>query len=704
MLSQNDTLLLGVQLSEAIQQLAGDSLVEQLSIIVRCWMDSPQGEYTLVLPALAAVDENRIYLGVGAHGWYVVSGRDVGYDEHYWAKLHMLAELTNNLLKSCQTNRMAIQQATQVQELKNQMLDQIHESVITFDMAGFILSWNRGAEALFGYPGREAIGRNILFLYEDENCDSLPMFDEFLENGGREMEVRRRKKSGEIFWASLSLSPLIDKFGQVAGMIGYINDITKRKEDQEQINRLAYFDALTGLPNRTLFLKVVDKNLSAHQSGRLFGSVLHLDLDRFKVINDTLGHSAGDFLLKQVAERFRACLRADDMVSRLGNDEFAVALYDINQEAHAGLVAQKMLDSLDAPFILDGHEMRVGASIGISFYPQDGDNAEKLLRQADIAMCRVQQGRELRGYSFYSQEMNKGVLDRLHTETGLRRALIHDELVLHYQPKVSLQTGMIVGAEALVRWCDPHRGMVSPGEFIGVAEETGLIVQIGEWVLENACDQALLWKNAGMAPCRIAVNVSANEFSLALPGRVAAALSKRKLEAEWLELEITESMLMHSADSVIAIMEQIVALGVHLSLDDFGTGYSSLSYLKRFPIHALKIDSSFIRGIPADSSDRAIASAIISMAKQLNFNVIAEGVETVAQLEFLQQAGCDDMQGYLFSYPVIPSRLEEMLLSDGVDSGVASSLIGHVAVIAHSVDAVTPPPFIKPIKYARVTQ
>ena len=706
MLNQHDALLLGVQLSEAIHRLAGDALHEQLGIIAKFWVVSPAGRYSLAMPVAVTEGENRIQERVGTFGWYVLSDRADGYGEDEIAKLKALVELTNNLLMARQSSQMEMQQAAHVLELKNQMLDQIHESVITFDMAGFILSWNRGAEELFGYPGKEAIGRNILFLYEDENTDALPMFDEFLENGGREMEVRRRKKSGEIFWASLTLSPLVDKQGQVAGMIGYLNDITKRKEDQEQINRLAYFDSLTGLPNRTLFLKMVDKNLGMPQTGRLFGSVLHIDLDRFKVINDTLGHSAGDFLLKQVGERFRCCLRADDIVSRLGNDEFAVALYDINQESHAGLVAQKMLDSLEAPFLLDGHEVRIGASIGISFYPQDGDTAEKLLRKADIAMCRVQQGRETRGYSFFSHEMNKGALDRLHTEAGLRRALVNDELVLYYQPKISLQTGLIVGAEALVRWCDPHRGMVAPGEFIGVAEETGLIVQIGEWVLESACDQALSWKNAGMAPCRIAVNVSANEFSLALPARVAAALSKRQLEAEWLELEITESMLMHSADSVISIMEQIVNLGVRLSLDDFGTGYSSLSYLKRFPIYALQIDSSFVRGSPGDSSDRAMASAIISMAKQLHYKVIAEGVETPAQLAFLKQAGCDHMQGYLFSYPIVAARFEAMLRAEREGNSEAPALLAGIAsaesVASNDVAPSEPIKPIKQIKYSRV--
>ncbi len=663
MVSETEALLLGVELSEVIQRFSGSELAEQLGAIARVWLESPKGDYLFVMPAVskADTDTHSLQLQVGVYGWYVVSGRPDGYAKPEYARLLALVELTVLLLQSLESRKQEEQQVARVLGLKDQMLDQIHESVITFDMAGFILSWNRGAQELFGYPAKEAIGRNILFLYDDENADSLPFYDYFLENGGREMEVRRRKKSGEIFWASLSLSPLLDNYGQIAGTICYFSDITRRRQDQEQINRLAYFDSLTGLPNRTLFLKQLDRNLHALQSGRVFGAVFHVDLDRFKAINDTLGHKAGDFLLKQVAQRFRACLRSDDLVSRLGNDEFAVALYDITQELHAGLVAQKMLDVLEEPFHLDGNEMRISASIGISFYPQDGDDAEKLLRQADIAMCRVQQSRAHRRYSFFSQEMNKGALDRMQTEAGLRRALAGNELLLYYQPKVSIETGRVIGAEALIRWFDPSRGMVPPGEFIGVAEETGLIVQMGEWVLEQACDQALRWKNAGFAPCRIAVNVSANEFSLALPARVAAALHKRKLEAEWLELEITESMLMQSSDTVISIMDQIVRLGVRLSLDDFGTGYSSLSYLKRFPIHTLKIDSSFVRGIPDDASDRAIANAIISMAKQLNYKVIAEGVETDAQLAFLKQAGCDDMQGYLFSYPLAAVQFEVLL-------------------------------------------
>ncbi|MEO8170334.1 MAG: EAL domain-containing protein [Oxalobacteraceae bacterium] len=656
------------ELCEAVLSLCGDALYESLGRIARILLESPHGGYfNGKSPEISGLAEEILH-GGASFGRYAVSGRIGGY--HYMDRIRLasLARLTARLLQArAEADRCARQfeKATEQLQLQTQILDQIHESVITMDLTGFITSWNKGAEELFGYVASEIIGRNIIFLYENEEEEGLSQ-DIFLQQGGREMEVRRRKKSGEIFWASLSLSSLRDNAGQPVGLIGYFMDITQRKQAQEQIHYLAYYDALTGLPNRTLFMKLVDQSLVLANRNGSNGALLFIDLNRFKPINDTLGHAIGDQLLQQVAMRLKGALRDDDIVARLGSDEFVVSLFDINQHYHAGFVAQKLLYAMEHPYLVDAHELRIGASIGISIYPQDGDDSETLLRLADIAMYRAKQcgAYDQGSYAFYSQEMNRTALSRLHIETGLRRAIDNNELLLHYQPKINLENGRIVGAEALVRWQHPEMGLIFPSEFVPIAEESRLVVRLGEWVLEAACQQAAQWHQAGLTVMRVAINLSAAEFTMSLPGRVQAALNRHGISAAWLELEITESMLMVGTDDVIAIMEEITVLGVTLSLDDFGTGYSSLSYLKRFPIHSLKIDRSFIMGIPEDPNDCAIASAIIGIAKQLQHRVIAEGVENVEQLDFLRDQGCDEIQGYFFSRPVAPLEMRKMMMED----------------------------------------
>jgi diguanylate cyclase (GGDEF)-like protein/PAS domain S-box-containing protein len=545
-----------------------------------------------------------------------------------------------------------------------QILDQIHESVLTMDQNGYITSWNGGAEKLFGYKAAEAIGHSILFLYVDEDEQ---LHDPFVEEGGRMMEVRRKKKSGEVFWASLSLSPLCNLDNRSIGMIAYLTDITERKLAEERLHHLAFYDRLTSLPNRTLLTKLIDQALMVALRNEETGCVLFIDLNRFKLINDTLGRTIGDELLVMVSQRLRSALREQDIVGHLSGDEFAIGLFNIQQHFEASTVAQKLQGALDRPFMIRGHELRVGASIGISVFPQDGSDAETLLRLADIAMARAKEGGndEHDSVAFYCHDMNLGMQERMRIETGLRNALVNGELLLHYQPKYAIDSRRMVGAEALVRWRHPERGLVPPDQFIPLAEATGLIVQVGEWVLDAACAQAARWQAAGIKPMRIAVNVSAREFTPALPGRVRAKLSQYGLAPDWLELEITESTLMHDIERVIGIMDRISAQGVTLSLDDFGTGYSSLSYLKRFPIDTLKIDRSFTMGIPGDGNDCAIASAVISIGQQLKHRVIAEGVETEEQLEFLRRTGCDEVQGYLLSRP-LTAELFEVLLRENL--------------------------------------
>lgn len=668
-------------LCDAVLRLRGSALVEELGRIVRSVTASPLGEYLPAegasLLARAPVAEiqaandapapsltQEIWFDSKYFGKFTAAGRR-DYSDSDRQQLASLATLAGSVLQVHSLAQRSTHAYTQVEaqlQHQAQILDHIHESVVTMDMSGFILSWNKGAERLFGYTSVEAVGRNILFLYDDED---VGFEDPFLEQGGRLMEVRRKKKSGEVFWASLSLSPLCDTNSRAVGLIAYLTDITERKMAEERIHHLAYYDALTNLPNRTLLTKLVDQALMVAQRGRLNGCVLFIDLNRFKLINDTLGRKIGDELLCEVARRFRTVLRDQDLVARLGGDEFAVGLFDIGQHFEASMVAQKLLATLNSPIILDGHDLRVGGSIGISVYPQDGDDAETLLRLADIAMYRAKQeggmGSAGDHVAFYSQDMNQGMQERMRIETGLRNALGNGELLLHYQPKFSIGTGKIIGAEALVRWRHPLRGLVPPAEFIPLAESTGLVVQVGEWVLEAACAQAKQWKDAGLAPIRLAVNVSAREFTASLPGRVQDTLNRYGLEPLWLELEITESTLMHNIDRVIGIMDRITAMGVTLSLDDFGTGYSSLSYLKRFPIDTLKIDRSFTIGLPSDANDCAIANTIISIAQQLKHKVIAEGVETVEQLAFLKNSGCDEVQGYLFAKPLEAADFERAL-------------------------------------------
>jgi diguanylate cyclase (GGDEF)-like protein/PAS domain S-box-containing protein len=663
-----------------------------------------------------------------------------------------------------------------------QILQHINEAVISMDLAGFITGWNPGAERLFGYSAVEVMGRNVLFLYADENEEDIGFEDVFLDRGGREMEVRRRKKNGEVFWARLQLSLLKDDGGKPFGLIGFLSDITERRDSAEQlrlyarifeqsdeailitdaretivsvnpaftritgyeaaesigekpskfrsgrhdaaffegmwsrlrdtgywqgevwdrrkdgeiypkwlsigsvrnatgeithyfsifsdisdrkkaegrIHHMAYFDALTGLPNRVQFNRITDQALAATKRKEGFGALLFIDLNRFKPINDTLGHAVGDKVLQETANRLRASLRGADVICRLGGDEFAVGLFEIASRDHAANVAQKLLATLDDPIVVDSRELKLGAAIGISIYPDDGTDTETLLRQADIAMYRAKEtGPD--GMAFFSKDMNQRAVDRLNLEAGLRRAIERDELLLYYQPKVSIADGVIIGAEALVRWRHPERGLVPPGEFVPVAEESGLIVHISNWVLEAAGRQIRAWMDEGFPPMHIAVNLSARDFSGSLPARVQQLLQRHGIGAEWLNLEITEGMLMNHTSAVIAMMDEITALGVALSLDDFGTGYSSLSYLKRFPIDTLKIDRSFVINIPDDVDDCAIAGAIVSMSKQLKHKVIAEGVESAEQLAFLKSLGCDQIQGFLFSPPVPAEEFAAMV-------------------------------------------
>jgi diguanylate cyclase (GGDEF)-like protein/PAS domain S-box-containing protein len=474
-------------------------------------------------------------------------------------------------------------------------------------------------------------------------------------------EAEHQRKDGSLYPVEIHLQLSAAETPPV--FVAVIQDITERKQTQERLNYLAYYDALTGLPNRSLLLDRLKQAMIESERHERLAAVLFLDLDRFKLVNDTLGHEAGDVLLKTAADRLSACVRPGDTVARMGGDEFTVVLVNVAHVDDVGRVARKILNVFAAPFLLAGQEVFVSPSVGITLYPLDDTDSEALLKNADVAMYHAKDsGRNT--FQFFTPELNARSARRLGLETALRHAIERDEFRLHYQPQVDLASGKVTGVEALIRWQREGTGLVSPLEFIPLAEETGLIVPIGEWVLRTACAQNKAWQEAGLPALRVSVNIAARQFQQQnLAEIVARILQETGLDARWLTLEITESTVMRDAGAAIETLREIGALGVGLSVDDFGIGYSSLSYLKRFPLDSLKIDKSFIDDITTNPDDAAIATAIIRMAGSLKIKVVAEGVETLAQLEFLCAHGCDAMQGYYFSKP-LPAAACAALLRD----------------------------------------
>jgi diguanylate cyclase (GGDEF)-like protein/PAS domain S-box-containing protein len=494
------------------------------------------------------------------------------------------------------------------------------------------------------------------------------------ENGvvrGAEVEVYRR--DGTKKWLLLSLRAVRDASGNVALHEGTVEDISDRKVAQERVQYLAYYDALTGLPNRTLLQDRLSKALaSAHRQNDKV-ALLFLDLDRFKNINDSLGHSVGDLLLKDVAERLKRTAREQDTVARLGGDEFLIVVTDVNSIPDAAVTAERFMDAMTPEFVIQGHPLSISCSLGISIFPEHGADGETLIKNADAAMyCAKDYGRD--NFRFFTEDMNAQVVERLTLENSLRMALDNQELFLVYQPQMDIGTGRITGLEALLRWQHPELGLVPPDKFIRIAENSGLITPIGEWVLRTACSQARRWQDEGLPPLPVAVNVSAVQFRQQgfreLIGRV---LSKTGLGCQYLELELTESLLLSNADMTSSVLRELKDMGLKLAIDDFGTGYSSLSYLKQFPFSKLKIDRSFIRDVAVNSDDAAITTAIISMAKSLSLKVIAEGVENEAQMSFLRALRCDEIQGYYFSKPLTVDEVSAKLRGDPVQRALSAS-------------------------------
>jgi diguanylate cyclase (GGDEF)-like protein/PAS domain S-box-containing protein len=547
-------------------------------------------------------------------------------------------------------------------------LSSIGEGVICTDVSRNVTFLNAAAERMTGWPLAEVEGRTlgeVFRMLDATNRKSIPIPSGTAVASTPAVHLPSNciliQRSGSDLPVENSAAPIHDRQGLLTGTVIIFRDVAAARAMSLQMVHSAEHDFLTGLPNRMLLKDRISLAIALARRHGKHTAVLFLDLDGFKHINDSLGHAVGDMLLQSVAARLVACGRTSDTVSRQGGDEFVVLLSEVEHSEDASMAARRMLETVAQPHSVNDHDLHVTASIGVSIYPEDGDDAETLVKNADTAMYQAKEnGRQ--SYQYFTPAMNARAVERQSIEESLRRALERRQFVLHYQPKINFKTGAITGAEALIRWTHPTRGSVAPLQFIPVAEACGLIRPIGNWVLRHACEQARAWVDAGLPLTTMAVNVSAMEFreDSFLEG-LFSILSDTGLDPRSLELELTESVLMKHPDSTAAILQTLRARGVQVALDDFGTGYSSLSYLQKFPIDALKIDQSFVSQITATANETSIVTAVISMAQNLKLRVIAEGVETIEQKDFLQAHDCDEAQGYYFSRPVPPEQFAKLL-------------------------------------------
>ena len=543
-----------------------------------------------------------------------------------------------------------------------------------------IIYTNPAFERIMGYAQDEVLGCNVRVLFNGElgSVAVEKLRDATRRGMEAEAVVRAYAKDGTARWISVSVSPVRDEDGRLTHFVNVFSDVSERVGYELELQRQANHDSLTGLANRNLLAdRLAQAIAQAHRAGHAV-AVLMVDLDNFKVINDSLGHAAGDMVVKAVAQRLALCVREGDTVARMGGDEFVLVMHNIQGEVDATAMMQRIVASIATPFVVEAHELHVTCSLGAAIYPKDGGNSEELLRNADTAMYRAkEQGRD--SFRFYTSDMNLRLMERLNLEAELRLAIDREVFQIHYQAQVDTATQRVVGAEALARWPHERLGMIPPARFIPLAEETGLIVTLGEWLLRKACMQARSWERGTLGGPRLAVNISARQFRQKdFVSVVARALADSGLDPDHLELELTESMVMSNPDEAVVLLHDLKALGVHLALDDFGTGYSSLNYLKRFPIDVLKLDQSFVRGVLSDSDDAAIARSVIALAHSLNLRVVAEGVESEEQRQFLSTARCDIMQGYHFSRPLPAADFAALLQSafaweDQVVSATTSS-------------------------------
>jgi diguanylate cyclase (GGDEF)-like protein/PAS domain S-box-containing protein len=537
------------------------------------------------------------------------------------------------------------------------MVEATTNGIIVTDKEGFITEYNKFAQKITGWKREQILGNSV---------QNLQPFGHYikclLQTGERfediELVFKNRETQNDVV-CLLDVHPIYDKKSKLVGAFCQFRDITERYKAKERMDYMAHHDDLTELPNRRFFVKKLNERLKLAQESKETFSIMFLDLDRFKLINDTLGHNTGDLVLGIVAKRLKTCLSEQDIVARMGGDEFTILLQETVCMEEAERIAGKIIEELRKPLFINGNEFYLTASIGIVFYPHDGKNAEILMKHADIAMYQAKE-RGKNSYVVYKPSQDNG-MEQLILESSLRKAIGNNEFIVYYQPQIDLRTERIVGVEALIRWKHPQLGMVSPAKFIPLAEETGMITQIGEWVMKEACRQNKKWQDMGLPPVRVSVNLSTRQFSKQDITRVVTdVLQETGLNPGYLGLEITESMTMN-VEHAVHTLRDLKNLGVQISMDDFGTGYSSLYYLKKFSIDHLKIDQSFVRDIMIDSSDADIVSTIISMAHNLGIKVIAEGVETEEQLCYLKEQGCEEVQGYLYSPPLPAHEIESLL-------------------------------------------
>ncbi|AET69472.1 PAS domain S-box/diguanylate cyclase (GGDEF) domain-containing protein [Desulfosporosinus orientis DSM 765] len=539
-------------------------------------------------------------------------------------------------------------------------LASIGDAVLTTDVFGVVTYLNPVAEAMTGWKNEDAQGvevERVFDIFHEITSEPMrqPIWQCLIEDRVVELSnhaILKRKDGLRYYHIDDSAAPIRDRNGQVIGAVLVFHDVSEKRELLHRLSHQAHHDSLTDLPNRQLFIDRLQQAILHALREQLLVAVFFIDLDEFKLVNDTLGHAAGDSLLCQVGKRFKAVLRQGDTVARQGGDEFLILLPCLKSERHAAHVAQKLLDVFNTPFQLLNQEVYITASLGIALAPLDGEEPEVLIQRADMAMYHVKaEGRN--SYSFYTRDLNERLAERLSLQNEMRRALERQEFLLYYQPQYRLSDGQFCGMEALIRWQHPERGLLLPGSFISIAEDSGLILALGEWVLRSACAQNKFWQDMGYPPLRLAVNLSARQFRQKnLVEQISQILEETGLDPQWLVLEITESISMENVVASVEILQKLKNMGIHLAIDDFGTGFSSLSYLSRFTLNTLKIDRSFVSILDKSAGGHAIVLTIIQLAKNLGLNVLAEGVETRVQLDHLRSMGCDEVQGFLLGKPV----------------------------------------------------
>jgi diguanylate cyclase (GGDEF)-like protein/PAS domain S-box-containing protein len=554
-------------------------------------------------------------------------------------------------------------QAEAATQLAASVFDHTAEAILITDADTRILSVNRAFTEISGYAAAEVIGKRPSLLKSQRHTRAFyeELWAELLAKGVWQGQIWNRRRDGEAYLAWQTISTIADRTGKIQRFVAVSSDMTELHRKDEQIRHLAYHDALTGLPNRLLLQDRLAQAIEVARREREQVAVMFIDLDRFKVINDSLGHEAGDSLLIEASHRLQRRLRRSDTLARLGGDEFVVVLPFVETLGEVAEVAEDIIESFAPPILVAGHEMRVTASLGIAVFPRDGDDVGTLMRNADTAMYGAK-GAGRNTFRFFDSVMNAEMLDRLNLEEALRRALQNREFVLFYQPKIDLATRQFAGVEALIRWQSPERGQVSPNFFIPLAEETGLILEIGDWVLEEACRQAAAWVHEGMWPVKVAVNVSARQFlDEGFADRVGALLKQYALDSSLIQIEMTETAVMSNPEQAVGQLQRLRRLGIGVAVDDFGTGYSSLNYLKRLPLTTIKIDRSFIRSVDQDSDNAAIVGAILGLAESLGLSVVAEGIETEGEERHLVDVGCPVAQGFRYSKPLPAGEFEAWL-------------------------------------------